>query len=108
MWADGFGKLGIRALQIILVVGSRGGIIFAIQQLTLVTIPLVIALILACAFNPVDELDAAPRGALRAGHVMTLLTIVILLAAIGWLIVWAVRGQWDELYAQARGRASRR
>src|SRR5215204_5193481 len=53
LWADGFGKLGIRALQIILVVVVVGGIIFAIQRLTLVTIPLVIALILACAFHPV-------------------------------------------------------
>src|ERR671912_1387399 len=53
LWADGFGKLGIRAIQIIVVVAVAGGIIFAIQSLTLVTIPLVIALILACAFLPV-------------------------------------------------------
>ena len=47
LWADGFGKLGIRAIQIIVVVRVATAIIFAIQSLTLVTIPLVIALILA-------------------------------------------------------------
>ena len=39
LWADGFGRLGIRAIQIIVVVAVAGGIIFAIQQLTVVTIP---------------------------------------------------------------------
>ncbi len=37
LWADGFGKLGIRAIQIIVVVAVVAGIIFAFQQLTLVT-----------------------------------------------------------------------
>ena len=53
LWADGFGKLGIRAIQIIVVVIVAAGVIIANQQLTVVTIPLVIALILACAFAPV-------------------------------------------------------
>src|SRR5690606_13973253 len=52
LWADGFGRLGIRSIQILLVVAVAAGIVFVIRYLTLVTIPLAIALILACAFAP--------------------------------------------------------
>jgi putative heme transporter len=102
LWADGFGKLGIRAVQIIVVVAVAAGIFFAIQSLTLVTIPLVIALILACAFAPVMRFMRRRGIPSVLATVITLLAIVLLLSAIGWLIVWAVRDQWDELYAQAQ------
>ncbi|HWM15873.1 MAG TPA: AI-2E family transporter [Microbacterium sp.] len=101
LWADGFGKLGIRAIQIIVVVTVAAAIIFVIQWLTLVTIPLVIALILACAFNPVMRWMRRRGIPSVLATVITLLTIVVLLTGIGWVIVWAVRDQWDELYSQA-------
>ncbi|KRA22093.1 hypothetical protein ASD65_16335 [Microbacterium sp. Root61] len=101
LWADGFGKLGIRAIQIIVVVAVAGGIIFAIQQLTLVTIPLVIALILACAFAPVMRWMRGRGIPSVFATLLTMLAIVVILTALGWLVVWAVRDQWDELYSQA-------
>jgi predicted PurR-regulated permease PerM len=101
LWADGFGQLGIRSIQIIVVVAVAAGIIFVIQSLTLVTIPLVIALILACAFNPVMSWMRRHRVPPLLATVLTLLAIVVILGLLGWLIVWAVRNQWDELYAQA-------
>jgi len=102
LWADGFGRLGIRAVQIIVVVAVVAGIILAIQQLTLVTIPLVIALILACAFAPVMRWMRGRGVPSVLATIITLLAIVLILTGIGWLIVWAVRDQWDELYAQAQ------
>ncbi|MBW9110581.1 AI-2E family transporter [Microbacterium trichothecenolyticum] len=101
LWADGFGKLSIRAVQILVVVAVLTGIIYAIQYLTLVTIPLTIALILACAFAPVMRWMRRRGVPSLLATVITLLAITILLAGVGWLIVWAVRDQWDELYAQA-------
>ncbi|MEV8273773.1 AI-2E family transporter [Microbacterium sp. NPDC077184] len=101
-WADGFGILATRALQVILVVAVAAGIIFAIQQLTLVTIPLVIALILACAFAPVMNWMRARGVPSLLATILALLAIVLLLTGVGWLIVWAVRDQWDDLYAQAQ------
>jgi predicted PurR-regulated permease PerM len=101
LWADGFGKLGIRAIQIIVVVTVVAAIIFAIRQLTLVTIPLTIALILACAFHPVMSWMRRRGVPSLLATVITLLAIVVILGLLGWLIVWAVRDQWDELYAQA-------
>lgn len=102
LWADGFGKLGIRAIQIIVVVTVAAAVIFAIQQVTLVTIPLVIALILACAFNPVMSWMRRRGVPTILATLITLISIVIILSALGWLIVWAVRNQWDDLYSQAQ------
>ncbi|GEK86654.1 AI-2E family transporter [Microbacterium aerolatum] len=101
LWTDSFGKLAIRAIQIIVVVIVAVAIIFAFQQLTLVTIPLMIALILACAFNPVMSWMRQRGVPSLLATVTTLLGILVILGALGWLIVWAVRDQWDELYSQA-------
>jgi predicted PurR-regulated permease PerM len=77
------------------------GIVFALQFLTLVTIPLVIALILACAFAPVMRWMVRRGVPAVLATVITLLVVTVLLTGVGWLIVWAIRDQWDELYAQA-------
>src|SRR5690606_15711609 len=102
LWADGFGKLSIRAIQIIVTVVLTAGILWVIQQLTLVTIPLLIALILACAFAPVMRWMRKKGIASIWATLLTMLTIVVLLAGVSWLIVWAVRDQWDELYDSAQ------
>lgn len=102
LWSDGFGRLGIRAVQIIVVVAVAAGIVFAIRSLTLVTIPLVIALILACAFAPLTSWLRRRGVPPLLGTVITLLAIVVVLGLLGWLIVWAVRTQWADLYAQAQ------
>lgn len=101
LWADDFGRLAIRSLQIILVLAVVAGAVFAIQQLTLVAIPLMIALILACAFAPVMGWMRRHGVPSLLATVIALFTILLLLTGVGWLIVWAVRDQWDELYAQA-------
>ncbi|TQJ31537.1 AI-2E family transporter [Microbacterium sp. SLBN-146] len=101
LWADGFGKLAIRAIQIIVVVAVLAGIIYVIQTLTLVTIPLVIGLILASAFFPVMNWMRRRGVPDLLATVLALLAIVVILTGLGWVIVWAVRDQWDDLYSQA-------
>ncbi|KAA9111369.1 AI-2E family transporter [Microbacterium rhizomatis] len=102
LWADGFGRLAIRAVQVIVVLIVAGGVIFGIQSLTVVTIPLVLALIIACAFAPVMRWMRRRGVPSLLATVLTLLGIVVLLGGVGWLIVWAVENQWNDLYAQAR------
>jgi len=101
LWADGFGKLSIRALQVILVAILAAAVVFVIQSLTLVTIPLVLALILASAFAPVMSWMRRRGVPSLLATVLTLLAIAVILTLLGWLIVWAVRDQWDDLYTQA-------
>ncbi|MCR2817936.1 AI-2E family transporter [Microbacterium sp. zg.Y1090] len=102
LWADGMGKLATRALQLIFVVIVAAAIVLGIQQVTVVTIPLVIALILASAFAPVMGWMRRRGVPAVLATVTTLLAIVVILSAVGWLIVWAVRDQWDELYSKAQ------
>lgn len=102
LWADGFGRLAIRSVQSIIVVAIAAGIFFVIQSLTLVTIPLVLALIFASAFAPAMRWMRSRGVPSVVATLITLLATVVLLGALGWLIVWAVRDQWDELYAQAQ------
>lgn len=102
LWQDGFGSLAIRSLQIILVVAVAAGLIIGLRELTVVVIPLLLALILACAFAPVmawlRRRGVPPLGA----TLLVLLVVVTILAGIGWLIVAAVRGQWGELSTKAQ------
>ncbi|WP_313480470.1 AI-2E family transporter [Microbacterium sp.] len=102
LWADGFGRLGIRSIQILLVVAVAAGIVFVIRYLTLVTIPLAIALILACAFAPAMNWLRRHRVPDLAATMITLFSIVAVLTGLSWMIVWAVRDQWDDLYSQAQ------
>jgi predicted PurR-regulated permease PerM len=102
LWSDGFGRLAIRAVQIIVVLIVAGGIIWGVHQLTLVTIPVVLALILASAFNPIMRAMRTRGVPSIVATLITLLTIVVVLGALSWLIVWAVRDQWDSLYSQAQ------
>lgn len=101
LWADGFGKLSIRAIQVIVVVALAAAIIFGIQQLTLVTIPLVLALIFASAFAPVMRWLRSRGVSSLIATLITLFGIVVVLGGLGTLIVGAVRNQWSELYEQA-------
>jgi predicted PurR-regulated permease PerM len=101
LWADGLGTLATRALQVMIVVAIAAAVIIGIQQVTVVTIPLVIALILASAFAPVMTWLRARGVPSLLATLLALLAIVVVLGGVGWLIVSAVRDQWDELYAQA-------
>ena len=102
LWADGLGTFAIRALQILLAVLLIGAVMAGIGQLTVVVIPLLLALILASAFAPVMRWLRRKGVPSLAATLLTLLTIVLPLTAVGWLIVNAVRNQWDDLYAQAQ------
>ncbi|MDX2376006.1 AI-2E family transporter [Microbacterium sp. LRZ72] len=102
LWADGFGRLSIRALQIIITLVLAVALIWGLLQITLVTIPVLIALILASAFAPVMRWMRAHGVPSVLATVITLLAIVTILGLVGWLIVWAVRNQWDTLYSQAQ------
>jgi len=101
LWADGMGKLATRALQLILIVVVAAAIVLGIQQVTVVTIPLVLALILASAFAPVMSWMRRHGVPALVATLTTLVAIFALLGGIVWLIVWAVQNQWSELYAKA-------
>lgn len=102
LWTDSIGSVATRAIQIIAIVVLTAGAIWGLRSLTLVVIPVLLAVILACAFEPLMRaLKTRGIGSLPA-TLIVLALILLALGAVGWLIVAAVRDQWDELYAQAR------
>lgn len=101
LWADGLGRLSIRSLQIMIVVAIAAAVIVGIQQITVVTIPLVLALIFASAFAPVMSWLRERGVPSLVATLLALFAIIVILGAVSWLIVWAVRDQWNDLYAQA-------
>ncbi len=101
LWADGFGRLAIRAVQIIIVVVLVAGLIWGIRQVSLVIIPLVLALIFASAFGPFTMWMRRKGVPAVLATVLTLLAVVLVLSALGWLVVNAVINQWDTLSTQA-------
>jgi predicted PurR-regulated permease PerM len=101
LWSDAFGRLATRCLQVILVVAVAAGLVFAMTRLSLVVIPVVLALVVSSAIYPLLE------GMRRRGVPSILATwialvaIVVALGLVVWLIVTAVRNQFGTLLSQA-------
>lgn len=101
LWSDGFGRLGTRSLQIIAILIVVIGVVFVITQLTLVFIPLSIALILAAAFHPFMHWMRRKGLPSALATWIALLAIIVVLGGVGYLIYVAVRNQLDELIDSA-------
>lgn len=101
-WGDSFGMIATRSLQVIIVLALTALLIIGMRSLSMVVIPILLALILASTFAPVVGWlrERNVPGALSAASV--LLGIVALLTGVGWLLVWAVRDEWDELSTKAQ------
>ncbi|QHC59991.1 AI-2E family transporter [Rathayibacter sp. VKM Ac-2760] len=101
VWTDGFGRFALRCLQVLLVLALAAVLVLAMTQLTLVLIPVLIAIILASAIHPV--LAWMRRKGLPSilATWIALIGLLAILGAIGWLITVAVRNQWDELVSSA-------
>lgn len=101
IWSDPFGKLASRAVQVIVVVVVVAALIFAFQTLSLVTIPVVIALILASALHPFVGWLRRHKVPSVLATIIALFAILVVLGLITWLIVEAVQNQWDDLRTSA-------
>jgi predicted PurR-regulated permease PerM len=98
---DRLGVLGVRSAQIILVIVLAAVAVFALVQLKLVVIPLLIALILAAALSPVIKwLRRRGVSAILATWI-TLISGIVVFGGLVTLIVFAVRDQWGELVTSA-------
>nr|WP_237465849.1 AI-2E family transporter [Leucobacter luti] len=102
LWRDGFGLLATRSLQVIIVLALTALVVLGLRSLSTVVIPILLALILASTFSPVMRWLRARNVPPALATVLVLLAIALLLTGVGWLIVWAVRDEWDELASQAQ------
>lgn len=97
LWTDTFGIVATRALQALLIVAAAGVLIFGLLQVTLVVIPLLLALLVASALSPLVA-TLTRRGWPRIlATLVVLLGVVLLLAAAITLVVVQVQDQWSVL-----------
>ncbi len=94
---DRLGRVAVRCGQILLIVIVAALTVFALIQLKLVVIPVLIALIVAAAASPVVNWMKRRGLPSIVATWITLLGGLAILGVVVWLIVVAVRNQWDEL-----------
>lgn len=101
-WADNFGRLATRCIQALALLSLSAVALFLIVQLRLILIPVVIALILASALNPIMRRFRAWRFPPALATVIVLVSILGLFTLLVWLVSWAVGNQWEELSDSAK------
>jgi putative heme transporter len=100
MWTDTMGRLGIRAVQLLLVSTVVGLLVFALLGLTVVVIPTLIAIILACALWPLVRLTRRVMSNMLAA-VSVFLGSLLVLGGVGTGLVFSVLNEWPNLVDQA-------
>lgn len=100
-WSDAFGGLATRCLQVIIVLVIVIGIVYAAATLSVVTIPILIALIIASAMHPVVSWLRRHRVPSVLATLAVLLGVLVVLGLVAWLIVVAVENQWSDLQKSA-------
>jgi predicted PurR-regulated permease PerM len=100
-WSDSFGGLATRCLQVIIVLVIVIGIVYAASTISVVTIPVLIALIIASAMHPVVSWLRRHRVPSLVATLIVLLGVLAVLGLVGWLIVVAVENQWSDLQKSA-------
>lgn len=97
LWTDSMGLVSIRSLQFLLILAAVGVVIFGALRVTIVVIPLLLALIIASALVPVLSWLDSKKWPRALSTVLVLLTVVGLLGGAVWLVVAQVIAQWDGM-----------
>ncbi|MET1053315.1 MAG: AI-2E family transporter [Mycetocola sp.] len=100
LWTDRIGYLGTRSIQLLVIIALAAVLIWGLVQVKLVVIPLLIALIVAAAASPVIMWLRRFMPKLLAAW-LTLLSGFVIFGGVVTLIVFAVRGQAEELVDSA-------
>ena len=101
LWADALGRAGIRSAQVLLILAVAVASVYALMQIKLLVIPVLIALILAAAIGPFVNMlrRRGVPGGLATG--IAFIGLLLLLAGASTLIYFSVRNQWGDLAQQA-------
>lgn len=98
-WQDGLGRAASRCAQVLLILLLVIVAVYGLLQIRLLVIPVLIALILSAAIGPFVNLLRRKGLPGVPATLIAFLSLLVVLAATGTLIVLAVRSQWDELVA---------
>ena len=101
LWGDRLGRLSIRSLQLLLVTALVALGLWALVQIKLVVIPVLIALIMASAAAPLIRWLRGRGMSHALAAWITLIGTILVIGAVVVAIVFAVRDQWGSLVDSA-------
>ncbi|SJM64206.1 AI-2E family transporter [Gulosibacter sp. 10] len=96
-WTDGIGLVAVRALQFLLILTAGGVLVFGALQVSIIVIPLLLALIIASAMEPVLSWLSSKGWPRLLSTVLVLLVVVLLLGGAVWLVVAQIMAEWDGM-----------
>ena len=94
LWTDTLGRLGMRSLQLLIVGTLVGLVVLALLNLTVVVIPALIAIILACALWPLVRLCRRVMSNILAAWTVFLGALLVL-GGISAALVFSVINEWS-------------
>lgn len=102
-WSDALGRAGSRCAQVLLIAAVVAGLVWLLQQVSLVVIALLVALILASAVHPLVGWLVRKGWSRLLATVAAFLSTLLVLGGLVTGIVFAVRSEWDDLVSSATG-----
>ncbi len=96
MWADPMGRVSTRALQAFIIVVMSAVVIMGLMNLTVVVLPTLIALIIACALWPLVALCRKVMNSMLAAWSVFLGSMLVL-GGVGTALFYSVRAEWPQL-----------
>ncbi|MBO1750284.1 AI-2E family transporter [Actinotalea sp. BY-33] len=101
LWSDGLGRVATRSAQSLIVLALVACVVFALTQLRLVVVTVLIATIVAAAVNPVVHFLREHRWPAGLATWTALLAGLGTLGGVIWLVGRGIRDEWGELVDQA-------
>lgn len=101
LWADGLGWVGTRAAQVLLVLALVFVAAFTLSQVTLVVIPVLMALILTAAISPAVNWMTRKGMNHAIATVVSFISLILIFGGIITGIAFAIKNEWSTLVTSA-------
>jgi predicted PurR-regulated permease PerM len=102
LWSSGFGRAATRGAQMLLVAAIVVVLVWLLSRLSIVTIPLVLALIFAAAFEPWMRWSGRRRLPPAVGAALALVFLLAVIVGSLLFVVGSVSQEWSELAIKAQ------
>ena len=96
MWIDPLGRIATRSVQLLVVVILAGAVVYTLLRLSVIALPILIALILSCALWPLVRLLRKFMSPLLAAWTVFLGSLLVI-GGIGTALVYSVLAEWQTL-----------
>lgn len=96
-WVDSLGVTAIRSLQLLLVLAALAIVVWGLLQVSIVVIPLLLAIIIASAMEPVLSWLGSKGWPRVLSTVAVLLLVVLVFGGLIWIVVAQIMSQWDSM-----------